>query len=384
MPKVPPWFGKQAGTLVAHGQPVVAPSVSETFDYEAELAAVIGVGGRHIAVDDALAHVAGWTCLNDGSVRAWQRHSVNAGKNFERSGSIGPWMVTSDEIADPQALRLQARVDGETRQDASTGEMIFSVAEIINYLSQAIELRPGDVIATGSPEGTGGSFDPPQFLEPGQDARSRNRRHWDLAQQRHRRGGLMTLAAQLLQARAEGDFCPDFIVGALDLPQALDLQLAVLAEHLENGAEIGGWKVGLTSEASRTKLGADERPFGYVLRSRTFSSGAAIDSSAVSSLSVETEMCFTVGSDVEDPAVSVDEILGHMSHVSAGFELNEARPGTARPDFFAMVTDCLTNLGHRLWPRNRSARCCDAVGDPHHNGTKRRAGLRGNLPRSCR
>jgi 2-keto-4-pentenoate hydratase/2-oxohepta-3-ene-1,7-dioic acid hydratase in catechol pathway len=167
-PKFPPWFSKLPGTLVGHNESVVAPRVSETFDYEAELAAVIGIGGRHITVEQALDHVVGWTCLNDGSVREWQRHSVNAGKNFERSGSIGPWMVTADEIADPQNLRLSARVDGETRQDASTGEMIFSVAEIISYLSQSIELRPGDVIATGSPEGTGGSFDPPKFLVAGQ------------------------------------------------------------------------------------------------------------------------------------------------------------------------------------------------------------------------
>ena len=167
-PTHPPWFSKLPGTLVGHDQPVVAPAVHESFDYEAELAAVIGTGGRHIAVDDALGHVAGWTCLNDGSVRAWQRHSVNAGKNFERSGSVGPWMVTADEIDDPQDLRLMARVDGEVRQDASTSTMIFSVAEIISYLSQAIALRPGDVIATGSPEGTGGSFDPPKFLVAGQ------------------------------------------------------------------------------------------------------------------------------------------------------------------------------------------------------------------------
>lgn len=167
-PTHPPWFSKVPGTLVGHGDAVVAPKVSDTFDYEAELAAVIGVGGRHIPVDTALAHVAGWTCLNDGSVRGWQRHSVSAGKNFERSGSIGPWMVTADEIADPQALRLTSKIDGELRQDASTADMIFSVAEIINYLSQSIELRPGDVIATGSPEGTGGSFDPPRFLVPGQ------------------------------------------------------------------------------------------------------------------------------------------------------------------------------------------------------------------------
>ena len=167
-PKKPPWFGKLPGTLVAHNDSVVAPSVSESFDYEAELAAVIGTGGRHISVDQALDHVMGWTCLNDGSVREWQRHSVNAGKNFERSGSIGPWLVTVDEIDDPQNLRLMARVDGEPRQDASTSEMIFTVAEIISYLSQSIELRPGDVIATGSPEGTGGSFDPPKFLKAGQ------------------------------------------------------------------------------------------------------------------------------------------------------------------------------------------------------------------------
>lgn len=167
-PTVPPWFSKMPGTLVGHDQPVVAPSVSVTFDYEAELAAVLGRGGRHVSAEQALDLVAGWTCLNDGSVREWQRHSVNAGKNFERSGSIGPWMVSADEIADPQDLRLRARVDGETRQDASTADMIFSVAEIISYLSQSIELRPGDVIATGSPEGTGGSFDPPRFLQAGQ------------------------------------------------------------------------------------------------------------------------------------------------------------------------------------------------------------------------
>ena len=167
-PKFPPWFSKVPGTLVGHQQAVQAPSVSESFDYEAELAAVLDRGGRHVPVDEALGLVAGWTCFNDGSVRHWQRHSVSAGKNFERSGSIGPWLVTADEIADPQALRLQARVDGETRQDAGTAEMIFSVAQIISYLSDIIELRPGDVIATGSPEGTGGSFDPPRFLVAGQ------------------------------------------------------------------------------------------------------------------------------------------------------------------------------------------------------------------------
>ena len=153
------------------------------------------------------------------------------------------------------------------------------------------------------------------------------------------------LAERLLAARAGGDYSPDFLVGALDLPAALDLQLAVLQQHLDTGARLGGWKVGLTSEASRTRLGADERPFGFVLADRTLQSGAIVDSSAVTKLSVETEMCFTVGRDVDDPQVSPDKILDYMSGVSAGFELNEARPGAVRPDFFAMVTDCLTNWG---------------------------------------
>lgn len=153
------------------------------------------------------------------------------------------------------------------------------------------------------------------------------------------------LAARLLAARSDGDHSPDWLLGSLDLPQALDLQLAVLDEQLARGETVGGWKVGLTSEASRQKLGADERPFGFVLGSRTLSSGAMVDSGSIRNLSVETEMCFTVGTDVTDPAITPDRILGHISTVAAGFELNEARPGSARPDFFAMVTDCLTNWG---------------------------------------
>jgi len=148
-----------------------------------------------------------------------------------------------------------------------------------------------------------------------------------------------------LAARAEGDAFPAWLNGAIDLPQALDLQLAVLQPHLDNGASVGGWKVGLTSEASRRKLGADERPFGFVLADRTFASGAMIPSSDVNGLSVEAEMCFTVGSAIDDPTIRPEHILDHISDVSAGFELNEARTGSVRPDFCAMVTDCLTNWG---------------------------------------
>lgn len=153
------------------------------------------------------------------------------------------------------------------------------------------------------------------------------------------------LAARLLEARAGGDHFPDWLVGSIDLHTALDLQLAVLEAHLAAGARIGGWKVGLTSEASRQRLGADERPFGFVLGERTLSTPATIDASAIRRPSIETEMCFTIGRDVTDPEVTSDRILDHVVSVSAGFELNEARAGSAAPDFGAMVTDCLTNWG---------------------------------------
>ena len=153
------------------------------------------------------------------------------------------------------------------------------------------------------------------------------------------------LAARLLAARADGDHFPDWLVGAIDLDTALELQLAVLDQHLDAGAQIGGWKVGLTSEASRQRLGADERPFGFVLADRVFESGSTIDVAGIREPSIETEMCFTIGLDITDPDIAPDQVLDHVVAVSAGFELNEARTGSARPDFCAMVTDCLTNWG---------------------------------------
>ena len=162
-------FGKERQCIVGHGAALEIPpgAAAETFDYEAEIAVVIGREGRCIAPEDALAHVAGYTCFNDGSVRAWQRHSVHAGKNFERSGSCGPWIATADEVRDWSALRLTARLNGEVVQDALAGEMIFGLPEQIAYVSQLMTLHPGDIIATGSPDGTGGSRTPKRFLRAG-------------------------------------------------------------------------------------------------------------------------------------------------------------------------------------------------------------------------
>ena len=166
-PKQPVYFNKPPGSLVPHNGELLRPIVSVQLDYEVELAVVIGRSGRHISESQALEHVAGYTVLNDGSVRDWQRHAVAAGKNFYRSGSCGPWIVTNDSIPDPSTLSVMTRVNWDERQNASVKEMIFSVQEIIAYLSQIMPLEPGDIIATGSPEGTGGSMEPQVWLAHG-------------------------------------------------------------------------------------------------------------------------------------------------------------------------------------------------------------------------
>jgi 2-keto-4-pentenoate hydratase/2-oxohepta-3-ene-1,7-dioic acid hydratase in catechol pathway len=141
----------------------------EQFDYEGELAVVIGRGGRHIAAADALAHVAGYACYNEGSVRDWQRHTSQflAGKTFEGTGAFGPWLVTADEIPDPSVLTLETRLNGKVVQHTSTNLMITSVPDLIAYISTVLPLLPGDVIVSGTPGGVGSRRVPPLWLEPG-------------------------------------------------------------------------------------------------------------------------------------------------------------------------------------------------------------------------
>lgn len=162
-------FAKLDGTLVGHNAKLELPSgdAARTFDYEGEIAIIIGKGGRHIKIENAFDHIAGYTVLNDGSVREWQKHSVHAGKNFANSGACGPWMTTVDEVDDPLNLQLTTRLNGEIVQDTTAAEMVFSIPQVISYISNTIDLRPGDIIATGSPEGSGGSRRPPRFLKAG-------------------------------------------------------------------------------------------------------------------------------------------------------------------------------------------------------------------------
>lgn len=167
VPEQPRIFARLADTVIGHGRPILRPRNSECLDYEGELAVVIGRPGRHIPADRALEHVAAYACFNDGSLRDFQKHSVTAGKNFPQTGPLGPWLVTADEIPDPQALTLVTRVNGQERQRASTADMILPVAALIAYVSSFTPLSPGDVIATGTPEGVAQARTPPPWLRPG-------------------------------------------------------------------------------------------------------------------------------------------------------------------------------------------------------------------------
>ena len=166
-PESPVLFMRTVQSLVGHRQSIVAPSASKEYDYEGELAVVIGRGGRRISPDRALSHVAGYTCFLDGSIRDFQKHSFTAGKNFDSSGACGPWLVPATEVPDPQALNISTRINGEVVQNANTSEMIYSVAAIISYISAFTHLEPGDVIATGTPAGVGAARKPPKWLKPG-------------------------------------------------------------------------------------------------------------------------------------------------------------------------------------------------------------------------
>lgn len=162
------WFNKQT-TCINDPFGVIDPSVTEKLDYEVELCVVIGRRARRVPAADALDHVFGYMVCNDVSARDWQFHSptFTVGKSFDTHGPIGPWIVTADEIADPQSLDLRCFVNGELRQSSNTAMMIYSISSQIEYLSTAFTLEPGDLIATGTPEGVGIAMTPPRFLESG-------------------------------------------------------------------------------------------------------------------------------------------------------------------------------------------------------------------------
>jgi len=170
LPKFPSLFFRSPTSFAGHEQSLVRPRESDQLDYEGELVIVIGKGGRRIPREEATGHIAGLTLMNEGTIRDWTRHAkfnVTQGKNFDRSGAIGPWMVTADEIGDFSALGLETRVNGEVRQEDSTANLIFPFDYLIDYVSSFMTLEPGDIISTGTPPGAGARFDPPLYLKPG-------------------------------------------------------------------------------------------------------------------------------------------------------------------------------------------------------------------------
>ncbi len=169
-PDYPVLFLRVVTSLVAHEQPLIVPTCSDQFDYEAEMVVVIGTAGRNISADRALDHIAGYSVFNEGSVRDYQFKSQTwtSGKNFDGSGGFGPDMVTADEIpAGGQGLRIQTRLNGETLQDANTRDMMFDVPELIRTISEVMTLLPGDIIVSGTPSGVGFARKPPIFMKAG-------------------------------------------------------------------------------------------------------------------------------------------------------------------------------------------------------------------------
>lgn len=165
----PTVFTRYGDSQVGHQQPLIKPAVSERFDYEGEMAVIIGKGGRNIKDEDALSHVAGYACYNDGSVRDWQRHTFQftPGKTFPGTGGFGPWMVTADAVGDYRLLPIQTRLNGEVMQDAQLSDLLFPIERLISYCSTFTPLNPGDVILSGTPGGVGDKRDPPVYMVDG-------------------------------------------------------------------------------------------------------------------------------------------------------------------------------------------------------------------------
>lgn len=169
LPEYPLLFTRFADSVVAHGATLEHPGVSLQYDFEGEVAVIIGKPGDRIDRETAMEHVAGYACFNDGSVRDWQKHSTQftPGKNFRRSGSFGPWIVTADEIPDPSELRLETRVNGTIKQSIGLSSFIFDIPWLISYISAFSPLGAGDVIVTGTPSGFGSTRNPQEFLKDG-------------------------------------------------------------------------------------------------------------------------------------------------------------------------------------------------------------------------
>jgi 2-keto-4-pentenoate hydratase/2-oxohepta-3-ene-1,7-dioic acid hydratase in catechol pathway len=170
IPKFPTIFMRAKSSLVAHGRPMIAPRVSETFDYEAELVIIVGKRVKHLTMQNAYSCIAGFSCFNDGSIREYQRRTTqwDMGKNFDATGGFGPWMVTADELpAGAKGLKIESRLNGKVMQSDNTDNMMFPIAETLVDVTQGMTLEPGDLVVTGTPSGVGHARKPPVWMKAG-------------------------------------------------------------------------------------------------------------------------------------------------------------------------------------------------------------------------
>ena len=170
VPKFPTIFMRSVTSMAPHLAPLIRPKVSETFDYEAELALIVGRRAKHLTMENAYSVIAGWSCVNEGSIREFQRKTTqwDMGKNFDRTGGFGPWMASADELAvGGRGLKIESRLNGQVMQSDNTNNMMFPVAETLVYLTQGMTLEPGDVLVTGTPSGVGHARKPPIWIKQG-------------------------------------------------------------------------------------------------------------------------------------------------------------------------------------------------------------------------
>jgi 2-keto-4-pentenoate hydratase/2-oxohepta-3-ene-1,7-dioic acid hydratase in catechol pathway len=170
IPKFPTIFMRANSSLVAHGQPMIRPRVSETFDYEAELVIIVGKRVKHLTMQNAYSCIAGYSCFNDGSIREYQRRTTqwDMGKNFDATGGFGPWMVTADELPEgAKGLKIESRLNGQVMQSDNTDNMMFPIAETLVDITQGLTLEPGDLVVTGTPSGVGHARKPPVWMKHG-------------------------------------------------------------------------------------------------------------------------------------------------------------------------------------------------------------------------
>jgi acylpyruvate hydrolase len=170
IPQFPTIFMRSRTSMAPHDAPLLRPKASETFDYEAELALIVGRKSKHLTMQNAYSCIAGWSCVNEGSIREFQRKTTqwDMGKNFDRTGGFGPWMITANEVpAGGKGLKIESRINGNVMQSDNTDNMMFPVAETLVYLTQGMTLEPGDVVLTGTPSGVGHPRKPPVWMKPG-------------------------------------------------------------------------------------------------------------------------------------------------------------------------------------------------------------------------